>query len=84
MLSATDQALPVFVRYTAYNPHAKVPAGQSEDPSLEWEIWTLGFNYRPHANIALKFDYEMRDNRGEGATDRNKEDKLSLGMGFVF
>jgi hypothetical protein len=72
-------SLPIFTRYEKYNTQDSVADGFSADPNNDKNIWTVGLNFKPHANVVLKADYQFRDNEGDGEADR-----LELGLGFIF
>ena len=77
--SDKDYSLPVFVRYERYNTQEKVPAGFTKNSQYDKTIWTVGLNFKPHPNVILKADYQIRDNR-----QFNESDIFELGLGFIF
>ena len=70
----------VMAGYTIgeFTPFAQYEAYTKDDNKDDIEITTLGLNYNPTANVVLKADYVMYDNRG---TDN---DRFELGMGYNF
>ncbi len=74
-----DKRLVSFARYSEYDLHKEVPSGFDKDRSLDKEIWTLGLNYLPHPQVVVKGDFEFRK-----TAKGQEDDKLALGVGFVF
>ncbi len=77
--SDTDLSIPVFVRYERYNTQEKVPAGFTKNNQYDKTIWTVGLNLKPHPNVVLKADYQIRDNKAY-----DESDIFELGVGFIF
>lgn len=80
--------LPIFVRYERLNTHAGVHDRFSDFSRFEREeadltIWSVGFNYRPKRNIALKANYQFRDNAFKQATVE-ESDRFEVGIGLIF
>jgi hypothetical protein len=75
-----EQALLVWVRYEDVDLHHGVPDGYSRNPALDVRSTTLGIEYRPHGNVAIKLDWTAEDRDDGGAT----EDPLRLGAGYTF
>jgi len=63
----------IFARYSMWDNRAS-DAVDSETSQLD-----LGFNYWPHENVVLKFDYQDQD-----APAGNEFDGFNLGMGYHF
>ena len=64
----------IFARYE------DVEGGRSRD---QFEQWTTGFNYWPHEQVVLKFDYQERQHEAE--TDEGRDyDGFNLGVGYQF
>ena len=78
-LKGWELPLSLFVRHSEYNLHKEVVAPVVKDLSLDKQITTLGINYKPHHQVVLKADYQIREN-GLG----NEANNLNLGVGFVF
>lgn len=73
------QSLIPFVRYERYNTQASVPAGYTFDPANDKTVLTAGLTYKPHSQIAIKGDAQIRgDNKGTGVNQYN------LSAGFMF
>jgi hypothetical protein len=77
---ASSQKLTAFLRHERYDLQAAVPAGVTDDPSLDRRITTFGLTYKPTWNTAFKGDYQLVRNRGAVA----EHEVLSLGVGFQF
>ncbi len=71
----SESSLSPYVRFETFDTQAAVPAGFSSDPLNDDEILTLGVNYQPISQIAIKLDYQDWD-RGT--------DRWSLQLGYVF
>jgi hypothetical protein len=69
-----------FVRYSSVDLQDKVASGLSQNESLNQDIITAGFTYKPLPNVALKMDYRNYDS--DGPADRI--DELSFGFGFAY
>ncbi|MCB0391034.1 MAG: hypothetical protein KDD58_07080 [Bdellovibrionales bacterium] len=61
-LSPKGVSLPLFIRYSEYDLHEKVPIFGTKDLSLDRQRITIGLNYRIHDHIVYKFNYQMRKN----------------------
>lgn len=58
----TSMALTPFVRYERTDTQEEVPAGYARDGANDREAWTLGIDYKPIPNIALKVDWQGYSN----------------------
>jgi hypothetical protein len=64
----------IFARYNFWDN------GAGNDADTEYEQVDIGFNYWPHPNVVLKFDYQMQD-----TPDGNNEfDGFNVGLGYQF
>ena len=64
----------LFARFNQWDNRA----GDSADS--EAEQWNAGFNYWPHENVVIKFDYEDQDM----PAGSNERDGFNLGIGYQF
>ena len=71
----SEASLSPYVRFETIDTQAKVPAGFTSDPLNDEQIATLGLNFQPIPQIAIKLDYQDWDH----ATDR-----WSFQIGYVF
>lgn len=71
----SESSLSPYVRYEAIDTQAEVPTGFTSDPANDETIWTVGLNYQPISQIAIKLDYQDWD-RGT--------DRWSFQIGYVF
>lgn len=78
--ATSPQQLSPFVRYEYYNTQQSMPDGFSANPALERQDLTLGLTYKPHPQVALKADIQIRDD----ATDDDRADLFNLGIGYNF
>ncbi|MEX0735815.1 MAG: hypothetical protein WD182_00120 [Bacteroidota bacterium] len=54
-----------FVQYEQFNTHAEVAAGYTANPAHDRTIMKLGLSYKPHPNVAFKFDYNDNTNKAK-------------------
>jgi len=73
------QYLAPFVRYEHFDTNASAPSGFARDRTKDTELYTLGLTYKPHPQVAIKFDY-----RNFELARSERTDEVSLGAGFVF
>ena len=85
----STHSLSPFIRYEMYNLNKDVFTGLA-DKSKERTVMTVGLDYKPHPQVVLKADYQMRDtesaaDEGKGAgLDEWKIDQFNMGIGFIF
>lgn len=77
-----------FIRYERYNLNKEVISG-TPNPVKDRSVLTIGFDFKPHPQVVIKADYQMRDTKsdlsaGKGAGDEWKIDQFNLGVGFIF
>ncbi len=77
----SDQYLAPWLRYSALDTNADVPAGFSADPSADRELLEVGVAWKPISNVVIKLDW--RD-FSDAKTGSDPGDELRLGAGFVF
>ncbi len=75
----TDQELIPFMRHEWLNTQHRVPAGFSSDPSTEEKIETIGLQYQPIMNIALKGEYQFRRTEAN-----NGVNQMNFSLGYLF
>ena len=80
----TDQELAVFVRKSEYNTHDSVPTGVIADPSYDVEVLTVGIDYKPVENVAIKADYQNRENADNTPGAKEAVDQVNIGIGYSF
>ncbi len=85
----TLASLSPFIRYEKYDLNKKVFTGEP-DPKKDRTVLTLGIDFKPHPQVVLKADYQIRDTssdleqgKGDGK-DEWKIDQFNLGIGFIF
>lgn len=82
-------SLSPFVRYERYDLNRDVFTGDV-DPSKNRSVLTLGIDFKPHPQVVLKMDYQIRNTKsnlqvGKGTgLDEWKIDQFNLGLGFIF
>ncbi len=87
--SGSRMTLTPFFRYEKYDTHSEVFGG-ARDPQQARTVKTFGVDFKPHANVVLKADYQWRDTEsdlaaGKGAgLDENKIDQFNLSLGYIF
>ena len=70
------QALSPYARYESVDTQAEVPAGFDSDPANDFDLVTLGLNWRPRSNLVLKLEYQDYD--------EDSPDGWNLAAGFSF
>jgi opacity protein-like surface antigen len=75
----SEKSLEPFFRFEYYDTQRDMPSGFSKDKSKEIQVYTLGFSFKPTANVVIKADYRNRVAESGGLPD-----EFNLGMGFVF
>jgi hypothetical protein len=70
-----------FARYERYNTQQRMPAGFTPLPQFNRSSWVTGLTYKPHADVAVKFDYVF--NRNRSAVVR-PVDGINFGIGWWF
>ncbi|MFT5131746.1 MAG: hypothetical protein ACI9SC_000208 [Gammaproteobacteria bacterium] len=68
----------VFARYSQWDERNQITGAHRFE---NFEQFSLGFNWWPHANVALKFDAQFED--ADGPVDRVL-DGINLGLGYQF
>lgn len=85
----STMSLTPFARYERYNLNDEVFTG-TPDKTKDREVLTLGLDFKPHPQIVIKADYQLRDTKsglrkGKGTgLDESKIDQFNLGLGFIF
>ena len=70
-----------FVRYENFDTQFRMPAGYIALPQFDRDAWTIGANYWPDPDIAVKFDYSLVRNR---STVIEAPNVFSVGLGWWF
>jgi hypothetical protein len=70
-----------FTRYERYNTQHRMPAGFVPLPQFDRSSVVTGLTYKPHADVAIKFDYVF--NRNRSAVVR-PVDGVNFGIGWWF
>lgn len=68
-----------YVQYETFDTQAEVAAGLTRDPESERSITTIGVSYKPHPNVAFKFD--LRNNANKKKTGN---DQYNLAVNYLF
>jgi len=68
-----------FIQFESYNTHDSVPDNVIANQEYDVDIFAVGFTYKPHPNVALKFDYRNNDNQANTAVDQ-----WNLVIGYLF
>jgi hypothetical protein len=71
----------VFARYEKYNTQHRMPVGYVPLPQFDRHSWVMGATYKPHPDIALKFDYAINRNASRVVP---AADGINLGIGWWF
>jgi hypothetical protein len=70
-----------FARYEKYNTQHKMASGFTPIPEFDRWSWITGLTYRPHPDVAVKFDYVFN---GNASTVVKAVDGINLGLGWWF
>lgn len=76
----TRQSVEPFFRYEQLDTQASVPGGFTRNDSLDKQIYTVGFSYKPVDKVVIKADYKNYQTDGPIPT----ADEVALGLGFVY
>jgi hypothetical protein len=75
----SEHYLAPFVQYEQLNTQAFVPSGYSANKTNDRSAFVAGVTYKPHPNVAFKFDY--RDNRNKAKTGVSQ---WNLALNYLF
>ena len=78
-IKGSSHYLAPFVQYEQFNTQDDVPTGFAKNPARDRTNVTLGLTYKPHPNVAFKFDYVNRDNEADTAVDQ-----FNLAVNYLF
>ncbi|MBK5293704.1 MAG: hypothetical protein JJE04_18755, partial [Acidobacteriia bacterium] len=70
-----------FGRYEKFNTQHRMPARYLPLPQFNRSSWITGITYKPHADVAVKFDYNFNRN---ASTVVKPIDGVNLGIGWWF
>ena len=70
-----------FARYENYNTQQVMPAGYQPLEQFSRWSWITGVTYKPHPDVAVKFDYGFNRNRSSVV---QAVDSINLGLGWWF
>lgn len=79
VLSGGKQALIPFVRWERLNTQADVISTVVKDLATDQNVLTVGVNYKPIPNVAVKADFQTIENK-----KRTGQNQWNLGLGFYF
>lgn len=85
----STMSLSPYYRYERYNLNDDVFVGLP-DKTKAREVFTMGLEFKPHSQIVIKADYQLRDTdsnlpEGKGTgKDEWKIDQFNIGIGFIF
>lgn len=71
----------VFSRYEKFNTQHRMPAGYLPLEQFNRSAWFIGTTYKPHADVAFKFDYAFHGNASSVVRAVNT---FNLGLGWWF
>jgi hypothetical protein len=75
----TRQSFLPFVRYESLDPNQGAPTGFERDRTRDVELYTAGFTFKPHPQVAIKFDYRTFE-----VAKGRRANEINTGIGFVF
>jgi hypothetical protein len=79
LLPGSEHSLAPFIQYEKINTQKEVASGFTANPANDRSILTVGLNYKPHPNVAFKFDY--RDNKNAAGTGLNQ---WNLALAYLY
>ncbi len=71
----------LFARREAWNTQRRMPEGYVPLPQFDRTSWVLGATYKPHADIAVKFDYGFNSS---ARSVFRPADTINFGIGWWF
>jgi hypothetical protein len=71
----SQQSVSPYARFESVDTQAEVPSGFSSDPANDFDIATVGVNWRPRSNLVFKAEYQDFDASPDG---------WNVAMGFSF
>jgi hypothetical protein len=71
----------LFGRYERYNTQQRMPQDFVPLPQFNRSSWVTGVTYKPHADVAVKFDYVFNRNRSAVV---KPVDGVNFGIGWWF
>lgn len=66
----TIHYLAPYVQYESFDTQAQVASGLTRDPESDRTIRTVGVSYKPHPNVAFKFDFRNYANEKKTGNDQ--------------
>jgi len=75
-----DHDLAPFVRYEKWDTQADLASNTIRNTLSSNDVWTVGANYWPHAQVVLKADFQKFDKPDGTSGDK----RVNLGLGYMF
>jgi hypothetical protein len=75
----TQHRLMPYVRYEQINTQDRVPQGFSANPANDREIITIGAQWQPILNLAVKADYLINKNKADTGVNQ-----FNINIGYLF
>ncbi len=79
LLRGGKQALVPFLRWERLNTQAEVASGVAADGANDQTVLTMGVNYKPIPNVAVKADYQKLENHA-----RSGRNQFNIALGYYF
>ncbi len=70
LAQGSEQYLAPFVQYETLNTQASVASGYTANPANDRSSLVLGVSYKPHPNVAFKFDIRQNSNKASTGIDQ--------------
>jgi len=70
IVPGSEHYLAPFIQFEQLNTHASVDSPFTANTANDRSVLTVGLTYKPHSNVAFKFDY--RDNKNQAKTGVNQ------------
>ncbi len=79
LLRGGKQALIPFLRWERLNTQSEVVSGVVADGANDQTVLTVGVNYKPIPNVAVKADYQQLENHA-----RSGRNQFNIALGYYF
>ncbi|HEX6309634.1 MAG TPA: hypothetical protein VFZ69_15775 [Longimicrobiales bacterium] len=68
-----------YIRYEQLNTQLEVPAGFAANPANDRSVTSIGAQWKPLTNIALKADYQIHSNEADTGVNQ-----FNVALGYIF
>lgn len=75
----TSHELIPFIRYESVNTQSAIAPGFAASPANDFEVTSIGFSWKPIANVVGKIDYQIHANRANTGLNQ-----FNVALGYLF